>query len=182
MFLLNCLIIVGELSELLGHCWCVFTKTCDYCKMEEVVVETSEPQVQKTKPAEPIIAEAIPAPAEPTTAEPKKKGRPAGAKDKAPRKKTKIAIIEEPLCAPTPEPEPVEEPKPRAKPAPKARQQADPLPKLHVSFDEPPVEEPPSPRTIMRSASINILQLRELTEKAKKTHLQDMYTRKLHRL
>jgi len=44
------------------------------------------------------------------------------------------------------------------------------------------VEEPPSPRTIMRSASINILQLRELTEKAKKTHLQDMYTRKLHRL
>ena len=150
--------------------------------MEEVVVETSEPQVQKTKPAEPIIAEAIPAPAEPTTAEPKKKGRPAGAKDKAPRKKTKIAIIEEPLRAPTPEPEPVEEPKPRAKPAPKARQQADPLPKLHVSFDEPPAEEPPSPRTIMRSASINILQLRELTEKAKKTHLQDMYTRKLHRL
>ena len=120
---------------------------------------------EKEEPPAPIVDE-------PTGPEAKKRGRPSGAKDRAPRKK-KVTIVEEPLEAPPPPPEP-ETPKPRTKPAPKA------IPRLDVSF-EPPIEEPPSPRSVMRSASINILQLRELTERAKKAHLEETYTKKLHR-
>jgi hypothetical protein len=43
------------------------------------------------------------------------------------------------------------------------------------------IEDPPSPRSVMRSAGRSILQLRELTERAKKAHLEDQYTKKLHR-
>ena len=145
--------------------------------MTEAIVEAIvESNVEKSDPPEPIIQEPQASPAEP-----KKKGRLSGAKDKTPRKK-KITIIEEPLeqpppPPPPPPPEPVEAPKQRVKPAPKA------LPRLDVSFEEPArVEEPDTPRTVMRTASISILQLRDLTERAKKSHLQEAYTKKLHRL
>ena len=119
---------------------------------------------EKEEPPAPIVEE--------PAAHEKKRGRPSGAKDRAPRKK-KVTVVEEPLHAPPPAP-PVQEPEtPKAtKPAPKA------TPKVSL---EPPVEEPPSPRTVMRSASMNILQLRELTERAKKAHLEEQYTKKLHR-
>ena len=132
--------------------------------MAESIVEIVEPIVEESKPPAPIVEEAKPK---------KQAGRPAGAKDKAPRTRKKITIIEEPLEPPAPE-QP-EEPKAPPKPTPKA------LPRLNVSF-EPPVEieEPPSPRTVMKSASLSILQLRHLTERARKTHLQDMHTKKLH--
>ena len=135
--------------------------------MAEAVVEIVEPIVEESKPPAPIVEDP----------EPKKKGgRPAGAKDKAPRTRKKITIVEEPLESPAPDtPKEPEAPAPKTKPTPKA------LPKLHVSF-EPPVEieEPPSPRTIMKTASLSILQLRDLTDRARKTHLQDMHTKKLH--
>ena len=140
--------------------------------MDEPLVEKNEEVLEKNEP----IVEASKPVVEPA---PKKKGgRPAGAKDKAPRKK-KITIVEEPLeVEPEPEPEPVakEAPKPKVKPAPKA------LPRLDVSFEAPVEEEPPTPRTIMRTASMNILQLHRLTERARKTHLGEAYTKKLHSL
>ena len=140
--------------------------------MDEPLVEKNEEVLQKNEP----LIEASEAIVEPA---PKKKGgRPAGAKDKAPRKK-KITIVEEPLeVEPEPEPEPVakEAPKPKVKPAPKA------LPMLDVSFEAPVEEAPPTPRTIMRTASMNILQLHRLTERARKTHLGEAYTKKLHSL
>ena len=119
---------------------------------------------EKEEPPAPIV--------EPTAPE-KKRGRPSGAKDRAPRKK-KVTIVEEPLEAPPP-PEP-ETPKPRTKPAPKA------TPKSDVAVEPPAeIEEPPSPRSVLRSAYMNILQLRELTERAKKAHLEEQYIKKLHR-
>ena len=140
--------------------------------MDEPVVEKNEEVLEKSEP----LVEASESVVEPA---PKKKGgRPAGAKDKAPRKK-KITIVEEPLeVEPEPEPEPVakEAPKPKVKPAPKA------LPRLDVSFEAPVEEAPPTPRTIMRTASISILQLHNLTQRARKAHLGEAYTKKLHSL
>jgi hypothetical protein len=132
--------------------------------MAEAVVEIVEPVIEESKLQSPIIEEP----------EPKKKGgRPAGAKDKAPRTRKKITIVEEPLEPPARETPP--EPEAPPKPTPKA------LPRLNVSFETPAeVEEPPSPRTVMKSASLSILQLRHLTDRARKTHLQDMHTKKLH--
>ena len=135
--------------------------------MAEAIVEPIVDIVaEKEEPPAPIVEE----PAAPE----KKRGRPSGAKDRAPRKK-KVTIVEEPLEAPPPPPEP-ETPKPRTKPAPKA------APRSDVSVEPPAeIEEPPSPRSVLRSASMNILQLRELTERAKKAHLEEQYTKKLHR-
>jgi hypothetical protein len=88
---------------------------------------------------------------------PVKKGRPAGSKDKAPRKKT---IVEQPL----PGPEPV-------------------LPVAPVATPPPPEpEEQPSPRVLLRQAAENIVHLRQLTKAKHKTKLQEAYTAKLHSL
>ena len=135
--------------------------------MAEAIVEPIVDIVvgKKMAPA-PMVEE----PAEPE----KKRGRPSGAKDRAPRKK-KVTIVEEPLEAPPPPPEP-ETPKPRTKPAPKATPQFDISVEPHAE-----IEDPPSPRSVMRSATMIILQLRELTERAKKAHWEEQYTKKLHR-
>ena len=135
-----------------------------YIKMAEANVEPIVDIVaEKEEPPAPIVEPAAPE---------KKRGRPAGAKDQAPLKK-KVTIVEEPLEAPPPPPP---EPKPRTKPAPKA------TPKSDVAVEPPAeIEEPPSPRSVMRSAGRSILQLRELTERAKKAHLEETYTKKLLR-
>ena len=137
--------------------------------MAEALVEPIVDIVaEKEEPAAPVVEEKPP--------EPKKKGRPAGAKDRVPRKK-KITIVEEPLEV---APEPVEAaPKARAKATPKAppEEPPTPLPRHHVSFEEP---TPPSPRTMLREASKHILNLRTLADQARRTHLQDIYTKKLH--
>ena len=137
-----------------------------YIKMAEAIVEPIVDIVaEKEEPPAPIV--------EPAAPEKKKRGRPSGVKDRVPRKK-KVTIVEEPLEAPPPPPEP-ETPKPR-KPAPKATPRFDVSVEPHVEIDDPP-----SPRSVLRSASMNILQLRELTERAKKAHLEEQYTKKLHR-
>jgi len=132
--------------------------------MAEAIVEPIvEPTVEKEEAPAAIVEE-------PVAAEPKKRGRPSGAKDRAPRKK-KVTVVEEPLPAPPPAQQVQEPETPKAtKPTPKA------APKVSL---EPPVEEPPSPRTVMRSASMNILQLRELTERTRRLHLQETFTKKL---
>ena len=140
--------------------------------MAEAIVEPIVDIVaEKEEPAAPVVEEKPP--------EPKKKGRPAGAKDRAPRKK-KITIVEEPLEVVPDPPEPVEPaPKARAKAAPKAppEEPPTPLPRHHVSFEEP---APQSPRTMLREASKHILNLRTLADQARRAHLQDIYTKKLH--
>ena len=138
--------------------------------MDEPVVEKTDPVVEPVKEKNESVVENEPNP----DPKPKSKGgRPAGSKDKAPRTRKKITVVEEPLEAPPPAP-PVQEPETHkpTKPTPKV------APKVSL---EPPVEEPPSPRSVMRSASMNILQLRELTERARRSHLQETYTKRLHR-
>ena len=125
-------------------------------KTEDVVPKTEE-LVEKSPPV-------VEAPAAKS-----KGGRPAGAKDKAPRKK-KIVIVEEPIVkAPVeiekakPQPTPVKEPVRR-----------------EVQFEEPVAqEEPLSPRAILRQSAGHMLELKKLNDAARKNHLQNAYTRRL---
>ena len=94
-----------------------------YIKMAEAIVEPIvDVVVEKEEPPAPIVEPAAPE---------KKRGRPSGAKDRAPRKK-KVTIVEEPLEAPPPPPEP-ETPKPRTKPAPKAIPKSDVAVETHCA-------------------------------------------------
>ena len=97
-------------------------------------------------------------------------GRPAGARDKAPRKK-KIVIVAELIAKPSPELEKAEPP-----PAPVK----EPV-RREVQFEEPARahEEPPSSRTILRQSANHMLELNRLNDAARKHHLQNAYTRRL---
>ena len=117
-------------------------------KTEDVVPKTEE-LVEKSPPV-------VEAPAAKS-----KGGRPAGAKDKAPRKK-KIVIVAEPIAKPPPE---IEKAEPKPTPVKETLRR-------EVQFEEPAREEPPSPRTIM-------LDLKRLNDAARKNHLQNAYTRRL---
>ena len=143
--------------------------------MDEAVVEVKA----KTPP----ITEAVDA-QEPTKTEPAAKskgGRPAGAKDKAPRKKKVVVVVEdlpesraEPekrspaksvtaassSAAPAPPPEPVRAPEPVREP-------------------EPVHNEPPSPRAIIWQSADHMLALKRLNMQARKDHLSSAYTRGL---
>ena len=150
--------------------------------MAETIETTPE-----TKETIPATTESIPATTESTPAtkesipetqadpEPKKRGRPKGAPDKAPRKK-KIVIVEEALQPEEPEP-PAPEPAPMT--AAKASSSREPPPSPGMHLPEP---EPPSPRTTLREASRHILQLQTLRDVARKSHLSSLYTKGLHSL
>ena len=137
----------------------------------ETIPETKE-TIPATNESTPEQKESIPE--TPVQPEPKKRGRPKGAPDKAPRKK-KIVIVEE---APKPEvPEPPAEPAPTR--AAKASSSTEPPPSPGMHLHEP---EPPSPRTTLREASRHILQLQTLRDVARKSHLSSLYTKGLHSL
>ena len=137
-------------------------------KVDENVVENATPE------AAPVLA-------------PKKMGRPAGAKDRAPRKK-KITIVEEPLAVVETQPERAESPK-RAPPQQKA---PPPIPVVELAPEpraggvrgapEGSGEAAPSPRTVLREASRNILELKRLESSARKTNLREIYSRGLRGL
>jgi hypothetical protein len=107
------------------------------------------------------------APSEEAIAEPKKRGRPAGAKDRAPRKpRERTRIIEEPPTPPPPPPAP-----------PKAARAAKPM----EERVEPPAREPTpmSPRTMFRVASDHIASLHTERESARRAYWQDAIARSL---
>ena len=131
--------------------------------MEEPLVEV----VPKTEENSPVIEKNSPVVEAPAAKS--KGGRPAGAKDKAPRKK-KIVIVEEPIAK-----APVEIEKPKPPPTPVK----EPV-RREVQFEEPVAqEEPPSPRTIIRQSANHMLELKRLNDAARKNHLQNAYTRRL---
>ena len=121
----------------------------------EGVIEQPESTSQTTKP----VVE------KPTK---NKGGRPAGSKDKAPRRKK---IVEEPIVKELPKPEPAQ-PTPKAEPEPKA----EPKPEAKPASPEP---ESLSPRALIRESARHMLELKRLNESARKSHLQSAYTRRL---
>jgi len=142
--------------------------------MEETIPENSEntqqvedPPVQES-PQE-TQSEAPQEPVEPATQK-RGRGRPAGAKDKAPRAR-KPRIVEQPL-EPEPAPAPVVE---APTPAPKPRVQ-----KVQAPPPEPPiVPEPPSPRSQQREAARLIFHLQHQKNESRRATLRDMYTKDL---
>ena len=140
--------------------------------MEEAVVEV----VENTPSTTPVAEPQEPAKTEPAAKS--KGGRPAGAKDKAPRKK-KVVIVEEDV----PESRTEHEKRSSAKSNTAASSSSAPSPEP-VQTPEPvrapePVREPPSPRSIMRQSANHMLELKRLNDAARKTHLQSTYTRRL---
>ena len=119
------------------------------------------PEPQEAQASEPALS-----------AEPKRgRGRPAGAKDKAPRAKPKVRV------------EPIPTPVPKAPaPAPVSAQAAGDLPGSvaeHVDH-RPPSPEPPSPRTLFRQTSAHLLNLRDVMNSQKRTSAAERYTSRLH--
>ena len=121
----------------------------------EGVIEKPESTSQTTEPA--------------VEKPPKNKGgRPAGSKDKAPRRKK---IVEEPIVKEPPKPE-TAQPTPKAEPEPKAEPKPEPKPAS-------PEPESLSPRALIRESARHMLELKRLNDTARKTHLQSAYTRRL---
>ena len=155
-------------------CSLVKEKPCSISKMEEPVLDVVE-KSQTTPEGVLEKPQSTAPPTEPIVENPPKKkgGRPAGSKDKAPRRKK---IVEEPIVQELPKPEPAQpskaEPQPKAAPQPKA----EPQPEARPSNLEP---EPLSPRTLMRESARHMLELKRLNDSARKSHLQNVYTRRL---
>ena len=123
----------------------------------------------------------------------KRRGRPAGSKDKAPRKK-KVVVVEAEVSEPMVPPEDVEQPKPPPKASPKppkpspksspnAQSSVEPEPSAQPSA-QPSADfqsiEPLSPNTIVREASRHILKLKSISAQARRDHIFQTYTAKLH--
>ena len=126
------------------------------------MAEQSE-QSEQVSENEPTIAEQ--APAEEAIPEPKKRGRPAGAKDKAPRK-PRTRIVEE---LPTPPPSPAP---PKAARVAKRREEE---PRVEPATEPVPM----SPRPIFRVASDHIATLHSERESARRAYWQDAIARTL---
>ena len=150
-------------------------------------------EVEATLPENIENSEAPPEPQEPpapesTPTEPAKRGRgrPPGAKDRAPRV-TKPKVRAEPI------------PQPQAKAAPEAAQEVGisgrPTPTLEerkerrvgisqiptpVVEERPPSPEPPSPRTLFRQTSAHLLNLRDVMNSHKRASAAERYTSRLH--
>ena len=119
---------------------------------------------ENTTPETQEVAEP-PAPAEPKRG----RGRPAGAKDKAPRS-TKPKVRVEPI------------PAPKATPAP-SQASTEPPAETHPVEDvkaRAPSPEPPSPRTLFRRTSAHLLDLRDAMNSQKRASTAEKYTSRLH--
>jgi hypothetical protein len=123
--------------------------------------ESIEPVVAPArKPAEPAKSQSV----EP---DPKKRGRPSGAKDREPRRK-KLIIVEEPVSEPKQTAVIPEKPTPSAAPA---------APQPVVSE-----REELSPRTLIREASRRIVELKRMEANTRRSRVHDVYSRNLHTL
>ena len=127
---------------------------------EATIVENTKKGPENSEGAANNLSEAEPAPTP-------KRGRPAGSKDKAPRRKVRVEPIpQEEELQPTPAA------KPKAAPPPPApRQQRQPSPER---------SPPPSPRTMYRQTSAHLVSLRDMMHDQRRSKVAEQYTHKLH--
>ena len=128
-------------------------------EVDATIPENSESIAPETQE----VVEEPPAPAEPKRG----RGRPAGAKDKAPRT-AKPRVRAEPI------PQPVEPKRAAPKPAPA------PVEEPPQVEERPPSPEPPSPRTLFRQTSAHLLNLRDVMNSQKRASAAERYTSRLH--
>jgi hypothetical protein len=102
---------------------------------------------------------------------PKRKGRPPGAKDKVPRKKT-VTIVEEPITAS----KPIEAAAPAVKPMQQVAEAAKPPepPELERHY------EPPSPRSMIRYHSAALFHAKTLQQEDRKRRIHESIFNSLH--
>ena len=134
--------------------------------VSETIQENAENSERQQQHSEPIVAAA-----ETAGAEPKRRGRPAGAKDKQPRKqKPRVVEVDitppqasEPSSAPLPPAQPSE-------PTPAPAQPSEPV---------APEPDPMTPRRMYRETATHLAHLKTLINSQKCQALGEMYTRKL---
>ena len=136
-----------------------------------------EGQKVEQEPPAPAAPDAPPVEASAVQSQPQKrgKGRPAGSKDRVPRV-VKPRIRVEPIPSKVkPEATPAEPP-PEA-PAPEAPSQASAVAPVEA---RPSAPEPPSPRTLYRQTSAQLISLRDIMLGQKRAAAAERYTAKLH--
>jgi len=106
----------------------------------------------------------------------RKRGRPAGSKDRVPRRRVRVEPIDDPE-PPPPAPDPVPTPAPKA--APKAVKRA-PKPPVPVFAERERSPSPPSPGTLYRQTSEHLVSLRDMMNSQKRAAAIDRYTSRLH--
>ena len=122
-----------------------------------------EPDVQQAVQAVQVV-QAVPEATESIEAQPKRRGRPAGAKDRAPRKSCVVELdIPDTLAAPAQVPAPA--PAPAAAPAPAPAPEPEP--------------EPLTPRRLYRETAAHLVHLKQMIQSDKRKALAEAYTRKL---
>ena len=139
---------------------------------EATIVENTKKGPENSEGAANNLSEAEPAPTP-------KRGRPAGSKDKAPRRKVRVEPIpQEEELQPTPAA------KPKAAPPPPApRQQAAlaaPVRERQQCQPSPERSPPPSPRTMYRQTSAHLVSLRDMTHNQRRSKVAEQYTHNLH--
>jgi len=139
-------------------------------EVEATIPENSEPQDAPEEQAPAVV------PSESQPEEPPKRGRgrPAGAKDKAPRAtKPKVRV------------EPIPQPKAKAEATQRVGGIHPPTPNMEGEIPTPVVEarppspEPPSPRTLYRQTSAHLLNLRDVMNSQKRASAAERYTARL---
>ena len=139
-------------------------------EVEATIPENSEPQDAPEEQA-PAAAPPESQPEEP----PKRgRGRPAGAKDKAPRS-TKPRVRVEPIPQPKAKAAPAAQGGVSSQLTPPSTEEATP-----VVEERPPSPEPPSPRTLFRQTSAHLLNLRDVMNSQKRASAAERYTARLH--
>ena len=139
--------------------------------------EQSEPTI--TPAQEPPPSPALPSEA-PADTQPKRRGRPAGAKDKQPRKqKPRVVEVDiTPPSEPTPAPaQPSEPSEPSEPPRPPAQSPAQPSEPLAPEPAQP--SDPMTPRRMYRETAVHLAHLKTLINSQKRQALGEMYTKKL---
>ena len=159
-------------------------------EVEATIPENSEPQDAPEEQA-PAAAPPESQPEEP----PKRgRGRPAGAKDKAPRStkpRVRVEPIPQPKAAPAAQgstssqlaPPSTEEERGRISqiPPPSTEEERGRISQIPppVVEERPPSPEPPSPRTLYRQTSAHLLNLRDVMNSQKRASAAERYTARL---
>lgn len=139
-------------------------------KMDESIVESdSAIEEQSEASGTPVlISDQSSMPPPPV---PKKKGRPAGSQDKAPRKKPLVKVRIEPIMREAVITEPIAtEPAPKVTPPPEHHSEI--VPEIH--------EEPPSPMSLYKRFTRDAIHMRNFMKEQQREKAGETYVNKLH--
>ena len=128
-------------------------------------IQTNESNQENAPNVEQDVQQAVPEATEPSIeAQPKRRGRPAVAKDRAPRK-SRVVEVDIPDTSAAPAPVPAAVPAPAVAPPPVVPAEPEP--------------EPLTPRRLYRETAAHLVHLKQMIQSDKRKALAEAYTRKL---